>query len=115
MDTMTDPHTITFTTLDALFYTFLGALVLASFLRLAFNFGKEDAEQIKWSHWKTLLKNEEGAHELTRARYLQFSNDVAEAATKIEAIATDELNREHRTYLGAAAALKKIRDIAEAM
>lgn len=112
---MTDPHTITFTTLDALFYSSIGAIVLASFLRLAFNYGKEEAEQIKWSHWKTLLKNEEGSHELTRARYLQFSNDVAEAATKIEAIATDELNREHRTYLGASAALKKIRDIAEAM
>ena len=112
---MTDPHTITFTTLDALFYSFLGVLVLASFLRLAFNFGKDNAEHIQWSHWKTLLDNEEGAHELTRARYIQFSNDVAEAATKIEAIATDELDREHRTYLGAAAALKKIRDIAEAM
>lgn len=112
---MTDPHTITFTTLDALLYSFLGALVLASFLRLTYNFGKEEAEQIKRSHWKTLLDNEEGAHELTRARYLRFSSAVAEAATKIDAIATDELNREHRTYLGAAAALKKIRDIAEAM
>lgn len=112
---MTDPHTITFTTLDALFYTSLGALVMASFLRLAYNYGKDNAERTKWSHWKTLLENEKGSHELTRARYLQFSNDVAEAATKIEAIATDELDRKNRTYLGAAAALKKIRDIAEAM
>jgi hypothetical protein len=32
-----------------------------------------------------------------------------------EAIATDELDRKNRTYAGAAAALKKIRDIAEAM
>lgn len=65
--------------------------------------------------WRETAKNYETASQIASERADMIMRGSGLCGSKIIVIATDELNRDRRTYAGAAAALKKIRDIAEAM